>query len=122
MLTCIKATIAKGCINLMYLDYIYNTNPEKNVDVLKHKINEIMDTHTKNTFDTNVFKFRLKRSTNRFKYMYPTSYPIFDEVIEILNKDTFTQEFKTAIAQCNDLYVLYLYFVGIIGSNNTQNV
>lgn len=110
-----KSIVSKACLNIMFMDYIYNVNTQKNLDLLKNEIVMSIDKYKneKTNFKFNLFKVLICRENSRYKYMYPKYSNHFEDFIlisEIQNNDTFVQELKKKIKNCDDLFVLYLSF------------
>lgn len=118
MITCVKSTILKACMNIMFMDYVYNVNTQKDIDVLKNDIVISMDIHKskESMFEFNVLKRCVLIQTNHFNYIYPNYSNYFEDikcVLDIQNNDTFMIEFKKFINECDELFVLFLLSVEI---------
>lgn len=118
MITCVKSTILKLHMNIMFMDYVYNINTQKDIDVLKNDLITSMDIHKskKSRFDFNVLKMCVLIQTNHFNYIYPNYSNYFEDikcVLDIQNNDTFMIEFKKLINECDELFVLFLLSVEI---------
>lgn len=75
-----------------------------------------MDKHKseKTRFRFQSLKMLLSIKSNQYEYMYPNYSPYFQEfklISKINNDDTFVQEFNKQIVSCDDLFVLYLFYI-----------
>lgn len=111
-----KSIMCKAYLNIMFMDYVYNINTEKNLDLLKNEIIVLIDKHKreKTIFKLNSLKTFLCIKINHYDYMYQKYSNYFEDfklVLNIKNNDTFVQDFKTKINGCDDLFVLYLFSI-----------
>ena len=110
--------VERGCLNILYLNYINNYPSERShSDVIIHLKNNIclfIDKITQKTvFDINVLKLILLKYSYRYKYIYNGYSNYIDEFIKIFiikDNTTFISEFKMKINNCDNMFVLFLFF------------
>lgn len=113
----IRSLGVRACMYIIFMDYIHNENTTKNIDLLRDEIIVLIDkTKSQRTlFKFNVFKLSLSRQISFYEYTYPkySSYLADFKIIAKQNdnnNDIFVEEFKTKVNNCDDLFVLYLFY------------
>ena len=105
--------IQRACIYIYYLDYIYNVNND--INVLKNILCLFIDNiNPTQTFKTNVFKLTLLRYSYHYKYIYSSYSNYLNDFIRIFNINeniTFLSEFKIKINSCENIFVLFLFYL-----------
>lgn len=121
MLYYIKSLLLKFSINIMYMDYIYNKNTKKNVDLLKNEINLIINNYSNenSAFKLGSLKIYLHAKLYHFIYLYPKYSNKLNNFLNIfINENNnfynkFIQEIQMKVNICDDLFVLYLIYLSL---------
>jgi len=113
-----KSILERGRLYIMYTNYVLNQNENKDLNILKNTIIELIDTHRieDSFFKFNSVKIKLLRNFNKYKYIYPNYAKYINDIILLLNiknNEEFTQELKIKINLCDDLFILYLLFTNL---------
>lgn len=104
------------CMNIMFMDYVCNENPEKNVDLVKIKNIELIDKikNERTAFLFGAFKLMMRMKINIYnKHIYSKYSSYFEDfkiITNIKDDNVFVEEFKNKINICNNLFVLYLLY------------
>lgn len=119
----IRSLSVRACMYIIFMDYIYNENKTKNINLLRDEIIILIDkTKSQRTlFKFNVFKLSLRRQISFYEYTYPkySSYLADFKIIAKQNdNDIFVEEFKTKVNNCDDLFVLYLFYDYLNGAHS----
>ena len=111
----IKSVVARACIYVLFMNYVHNQNKEKNIDLLKYEILVLIRNikGRMNLFRFYVFKQNLSKIISFYEYTYSkySSYLAYlKNVTKIADNNIFVEEFEAEINNCDDLFVLYLFY------------